>query len=68
LASNVGSRAFQMERLRKQFRKEAPQLMQSAVSAYRAGKAAEAATLCRRIIEVLPDTFDALHLLGVIEL
>ncbi|MBV9457684.1 MAG: tetratricopeptide repeat protein [Bradyrhizobium sp.] len=68
MASNVGSRAFQMERLRKQFRKEAPHLMQAAVSAYRGGKAADAATLCRRIIEVLPDSFDALHLLGVVEL
>jgi predicted O-linked N-acetylglucosamine transferase (SPINDLY family) len=68
LASNVGSRAFHNERLRKQFRKEAPILMQAAVTAYRAGKAAEAAALCRRIIEIIPDTFDALHLLGVVEL
>jgi predicted O-linked N-acetylglucosamine transferase (SPINDLY family) len=42
--------------------------MQAAVTAYRAGKAAEAAALCRRIIDVIPDTFDALHLLGVVEL
>jgi predicted O-linked N-acetylglucosamine transferase (SPINDLY family) len=68
LASNVGSRAFQNERLRKQFRKEAPNLMLAAVNAYRAGRAAEAATLCRRIIEIIPDTFDAQHLLGVVEL
>ena len=68
MASNVGSRAFQMERLRKQFRKEAPILMQAAVAAYRAGKGAEAARLCRRITDVLPDHFDALHLLGVAEL
>ena len=68
MASNVGSRAFQNERLRKQFRKEAPLLMQAAVTAYRSGKAAEAAALCRRIIEIIPDTFDALHLLGVVEL
>ena len=68
MASDVGSRAFHNERLRKQFRKEAPILMQSAVTAYRAGKAAEAAALCRRIIEIIPDTFDALHLLGVVEL
>jgi predicted O-linked N-acetylglucosamine transferase (SPINDLY family) len=68
LASNVGSRAFQNARLQKQFRKEAPAMMEGAVAAYRAGKIAEAATLCRRIIEMLPDHFDALRLLGVIEL
>jgi predicted O-linked N-acetylglucosamine transferase (SPINDLY family) len=68
LASNVGSRAFQNARLQKQFRKEAPAVMEAAVAAYRAGKVADAATLCRRIIEMLPDHFDALRLLGVIEL
>ena len=68
MASNVGSRAFQNARLQKQFRKEAPAVMEGAVAAYRAGKIADAATLCRRIIEMLPDHFDALRLLGVIEL
>ena len=68
MASNVGSRAFQNARLQKQFRKEAPAAMEGAVAAYRAGRIADAATLCRRIIEMLPDHFDALRLLGVIEL
>ena len=68
MANGVGSRAFQNARLQKQFRKEAPALIQGAVLAYRSGRHAEACALCRRIIEVLPDHFDALHLLGVVEL
>jgi predicted O-linked N-acetylglucosamine transferase (SPINDLY family) len=68
LASNVGSRAFQNARLQKQFKKEVPILMQTAVAAYRAGKLAEAAAISRRIVDILPDYFDALRLLGVVEL
>jgi len=68
LASGVGSRAFQNARLQKQFRKDAPALIQSAVLAYRGGRHADACALCRRIVEVLPDHFDAFHLLGVVEL
>jgi len=68
LASNVGSRAFHNARLQKQFRKEAEALIQAAVVAYRGGKLADVRALCRRIVEVLPDHFDALHLLGVVEL
>src|SRR5207237_2260987 len=68
LASNVGSRAIQNARLQKQFRKEAPALIQNAVLAYRGGRHADASTLCRRIVQVLPDHLDALHLLGVVEL
>jgi len=68
LASNVGSRAFHNARLQKQFRKEAESLIQGAVAAYRGGEVADARMVCRRITEVLPDHFDALHLLGVVEL
>jgi predicted O-linked N-acetylglucosamine transferase (SPINDLY family) len=65
LASTVGSRAFQNARLQKQFKKDADALIQSAVAAYRSGRLADTCALCRRIIEVLPDHFDALRLLGV---
>ena len=68
MASNVGSRAFQNARLQKQFRKESDALIQGAVAAWRGGRLADAGMLCRRIVEVLPDHFDALHLLGVVEL
>jgi predicted O-linked N-acetylglucosamine transferase (SPINDLY family) len=60
--------AFSHAHLNEQVRAHAPQLMQVAIEAYQGGKRAEAAALCRRIVEVLPDTFDALHLLGVAEL
>jgi predicted O-linked N-acetylglucosamine transferase (SPINDLY family) len=54
--------------LNEQVRQQAPLLLQAAIRAYQSGKPAEAAVLCRRIVDVLPDTFDALHLLGVAEL
>jgi len=42
--------------------------MQAAIQAWQAGKPADAAALCRRIVDSLPDMFDAQHLLGVAEL
>ena len=65
MSGKVGSRAFQNARLQKQFRKEADVLLPAAIAAYRAGKQAETQALCRRIVETLPDHFDAQHLLGV---
>jgi Flp pilus assembly protein TadD len=65
LSGNVGSRAFQNARLQKQFKKEAEAILQGAIAAYRAGRQAEVQTSCQRILEVLPNHFDALHLLGV---
>ena len=64
----VGSRAFQNARLQKQFKKQAEALLPLAIAAYRQGKHADAQSLCRKILEGLPDQFDALHLLGVSEL
>lgn len=68
LASQVGSRVLQDTRLQEQIRKQAPALIQSAVLAYQSGRHADARTWCRAIVEVLPDHFDALHLLGVVEI
>src|SRR5262249_44370522 len=68
LQSKAGSRAFQNARLQKQFKKEAESLLLAAVAAYRAGRLAETRILCTRIIEHIPDHFDALRLLGVCEL
>ncbi|WP_316187566.1 MULTISPECIES: tetratricopeptide repeat protein [unclassified Bradyrhizobium] len=65
MASDVGSRAFQNARLQKKQRKQAYALMQTAVAAYRAGRRAEAQADCGQILALLPDHFDALHLLGV---
>ncbi|MGJ5178139.1 tetratricopeptide repeat protein [Bradyrhizobium oligotrophicum] len=68
MASDVGSRAFQNARLQKKHRKQADALMQAAVAAYRAGRRAEAQAVCGQILALLPEHFDALHLLGVVAL
>ncbi|UFZ04433.1 tetratricopeptide repeat protein [Bradyrhizobium ontarionense] len=65
MASDVGSRAFQNARLQKKHRKQADALMPAAVAAYRGGRRAEAQAICGQILALLPDHFDALHLLGV---
>ena len=61
----VGSRAFQRERLQKKFKKEAEALLAAAYQAYGKRQHAEVEAICRRILEVLPDHFDTLHLFGV---
>lgn len=61
----VGSRAFQNARLQKKFKKDADAALAAAHQAYGNGQFADVETLCRRILEVLPDHFDTLHLLGV---
>jgi predicted O-linked N-acetylglucosamine transferase (SPINDLY family) len=61
----VGSRAFQNARLQKKFKKDADAALAAAHQAYGRGRLADVETLCRRILQVLPDHFDTLHLLGV---
>ena len=61
----VGSRAFQNARLQKKFKKEADAALAAAQQAYTRGQLADVETLCRRILEVLPEHFDTLHLFGV---
>jgi predicted O-linked N-acetylglucosamine transferase (SPINDLY family) len=68
LQSTVGSRAFQNARLQKKSRKQAEALLPAAIAAYREGRHSDAQALCRRLLEGLPNHFDALHLLGVSEL
>jgi tetratricopeptide (TPR) repeat protein len=43
-----------------------PQAMQRAVAAYRAGERREAQRLCRRVLDVKAEYFDALYLLAII--
>jgi len=68
LASQVGSRVLQDPQLQEQIRKQAPALIQSAVLAYQGGRHADVRTWCQAIVDVIPDHFDALHLLGVVEI
>ena len=65
MQSTIGSRAFQNARLQKKSRKQADALLPSAVTAYRAGRHAEAQAICGQAIALVSDHFDALHLLGV---
>jgi predicted O-linked N-acetylglucosamine transferase (SPINDLY family) len=68
LKSNVGLRAFQNAKQRKQYKKEAESLLSAALIAYRGGRFSEAYSICRRVLENLPDNFNALHLAGMCEL
>ncbi|MGB6436395.1 MAG: tetratricopeptide repeat protein [Bradyrhizobium sp.] len=67
MSENFGSRAFHNARLPKK-KKQAEALLPGAIAAYQRGDYGEAKMLCRRILRDRPDHFDALHLLGVLEL
>ncbi len=60
MAGSVGSRAFQNARLQKMHRKQADALLATAAVAYRQGWHTEAQALCRDILALLPDHFEAL--------
>ncbi|MFN5455709.1 tetratricopeptide repeat protein, partial [Bradyrhizobium sp.] len=64
MQSTIGSRAFQNARMQKKNRKQADGLLTQAVAAYRAGRHADAQAVCGQILALVPDHFDALHLLG----
>ncbi|WP_316187567.1 MULTISPECIES: tetratricopeptide repeat protein [unclassified Bradyrhizobium] len=64
MQSTIGSRAFQNARLQKKNRKQADGLLPKAVEAYRAGRHADAQAICGQALALVPDHFDALHLLG----
>ncbi|CCD93767.1 putative O-linked N-acetylglucosamine transferase, SPINDLY family; TPR domain protein [Bradyrhizobium sp. ORS 375] len=67
MQSSVGSRAFQNARLQKRAKKQADVLLPAAVKAYREGRHQETQSLCRQILQDLPQHVGALHLLGVSE-
>jgi len=64
LQSTIGSRAFQNARMQKKNRKQADGLLPQAVAAYRGGRHADAQAVCGQILALVPDHFEALHLLG----
>jgi predicted O-linked N-acetylglucosamine transferase (SPINDLY family) len=63
LQDTVGPSAFQSASLQ-ELRKQAEVLL-TAFAAYREGRHTDVQSLCRRVLENLPDFFDAVHLLGV---
>ena len=68
MSGNVGSRAFHNVTLQKKLKKRPEALLPEAIAAFQRGEHDEARTLCRKILRGWPDIFDALHLLGFLEL
>jgi predicted O-linked N-acetylglucosamine transferase (SPINDLY family) len=64
LQSTAGSGALQNPKLQKKLLKQAETLL-AAFTAYREGRHAEVQSLCRRALKDAPNSFDAMHLLGV---
>ncbi|MCK1360289.1 glycosyltransferase family 41 protein [Bradyrhizobium sp. 199] len=65
MQSSAGARAFQNARLQKKMKKQADAVISAAASAYGQGRYAETQSLCRQILQAVPDHFDATHLLGL---
>ena len=65
MQSSAGARAFQNARLQKKMKKQADAIISAAASAYGLGRYAETESLCRQILQAVPDHFDATHLLGL---
>lgn len=65
MQSTIGQRAVGNKRQLEQLRKQADEGLAAAFGAYRAGRHAEAQALCAKIVELFPDDFNALHLLGL---
>jgi predicted O-linked N-acetylglucosamine transferase (SPINDLY family) len=64
LRSAVDSSAVQNAKLQKQLKKQAEALLE-AFTAYGEGRHADVQSLCRRALRDLPNSFAAMHLLGV---
>ncbi|WP_035981050.1 tetratricopeptide repeat protein, partial [Bradyrhizobium sp. STM 3843] len=62
--ANVGSRAYQNARLQKKLKNLAETFLPAVQAAYRQGRQAEVQALCRRVLQEVPNYFDAMHLLG----
>lgn len=68
MSGKAGSEAFDNAILIDLPKEQAKALLAMAIAAFQRGDCTEAATLCRQILSAEPDEFDALHLLGVLEL
>ena len=66
--SDAAARAFQRARLKKEQKKAVDGLLAAGLDAYKARRYTEAQFLCGQILVLLPDHFDALNFLGVIQM
>ncbi|QIO34098.1 tetratricopeptide repeat protein [Bradyrhizobium sp. 1(2017)] len=64
-SSGAGARAFQNARLQKKLKKQADAVIAAAATAHGQGRHAETEALCRQVLQVVPDHFDATHLFGL---
>jgi predicted O-linked N-acetylglucosamine transferase (SPINDLY family) len=64
---NVGQRAFQHARSKKQQKAEVAQLFERAVTLQKAGLLPDAKAVYRQLLQLAPKHFDALYLLGTFE-
>src|SRR5438477_5975827 len=67
MSKNVGLRAFQNTRSKRELKAELAQLYQRAVALQNAGQLPEAQAVCRQLLKLSPRHFDALCLLAVFE-
>ncbi|WP_247476116.1 tetratricopeptide repeat protein [Bradyrhizobium sp. 169] len=67
MSNSAGQRAFQNARLQKRQKAELGPLLARALQLHKAGLLPEAKTAYRELLELAPDQFIALHLLGALE-
>lgn len=67
MSNSAGQRAFQNARLQKRQKAELGPLLARALQLHKAGLLPEAKTAYRELLEVAPNQFIALHLLGALE-
>src|SRR3954451_4302789 len=67
MSNSAGQRAFQNARLQKRQKAEVTPLLARALQLHKAGLLREAKAAYRELLELAPNQFIALHLLGVLE-
>lgn len=67
MGSSVGQRAFQNARLQKRLKAEALPLLGQALELHKKGRLPEAKAAYRQLLQLAPDQFIALHMLGALE-
>ena len=67
MSNGVGQRAFQNARIQKRQKAEVGPLLARALQLHKAGLLREAQAAYRELLELAPDQFVALHMLGVLE-
>jgi predicted O-linked N-acetylglucosamine transferase (SPINDLY family) len=67
MGDSAGQRAFHNARLQKRQKAEVARLLDRAIQLHQSGLLPDAQAVCRQLLQLAPDHFDALHLLGMYE-